>query len=150
MKKILIITLAFLLVFSLSACNAKEKVAEKVVEDIINSDSDSDVDVDFDGDQMTISDDEGNSMTMGGTEWPSGDAAKLIPECKTGDVVYVLEMTGTVNISMENITEDEYNAYLQSIKNAGFTDETTVMNLYYQVTDFLCITAQIPRGTVLL
>ena len=67
-------------------------------------------------------------MTMGGTEWPSGDAAKLIPECKSGNVVYVLEMTGTVNITMEDITEDEYNTYVQQVKNAGFTEEVTTMS----------------------
>ena len=129
MKRVWIIVLAVLLVFSLTACNAKEKAAEKVVEDIINDNSDSDVDVDIDGDTVTVdSEDEDFSVTMGKTDWPTGDVAKMLPECKDGSVTYVLEMTDAVNISVSDISESQYEDYLTRVQNAGFDQNVTTMD----------------------
>ena len=139
-KKLGIIALAILLVFSLSACNAKEKAAEKVVEDIINENSDSDVDVDIDGDTITVdNDDEDFSVTMGETDWPTGDVAKMLPECKDGTVTYVLEMADAVNVSVSEISESEYEDYLTRVKNAGFDQNVATMDsegsFMYTATD---------------
>ena len=140
MKRVWIIVLAVLLVFSLTACNAKEKAAEKVVEDIINDNSDSDVDVDIDGDTVTVdSEDEDFSVTMGKTDWPTGDVAKMLPECKDGSVTYVLEMTDAVNISVSDISESQYEDYLTRVQNAGFDQNVTTMDsegsFMYTATD---------------
>lgn len=139
-KRLGIIALTVLLVFSLTACNAKEKAAEKAAEDIINSNSDSDVDVDIDDGTITVeSDDEDFSVTMGDTDWPTGDVAKMLPECKDGTVTYVLEMTDAVNISVSEISESEYEDYLARVQNAGFDQNVTTMDsegsLMYTATD---------------
>lgn len=129
MKKLGIIALAIMLVFSLTACNAREKAAEEVVEDIINDNSDSDVDVDIDGDTISVeSDDEDFTVTMGDTDWPTGDVANMIPECKDGSVTYVLEMPNAVNISVSNISESEYEDYMARVQNAGFDQNVTTMD----------------------
>ena len=128
-KKLGIILLAVLLIFSLSACNAKEKAAEKAAEDIINSNSDSDVDVDIDDNTITVeSDDEDFSVTMGNTDWPTGDVAKMLPECKDGTVTYVLEMPDAVSVSVSEISESEYEDYLARVQNAGFDQNVMTMN----------------------
>ncbi len=140
MKKLGIIALAVLLVFSLTACNAKEKAAEEAAEDIINSNSDSDVDVDIDGDTITVeSDDEDFTVTMGDTDWPTGDVAKMLPECKDGSVTYVLEMPNAVNVSVSEISESEYEDYLALVQNAGYDQNVTTMDsegsLMYMAAD---------------
>ena len=128
-KKLGIIVLAVMLVFSLTACNAKEKAAEEVVEDIINDNSDSDVDVDIDGDTITVdSEDDDFSVTMGDTDWPTGDVAKMLPECKDGKVTYVLEMSDAVSVSVSEISESEYEDYLSRVQSAGFDQNVMTMN----------------------
>ena len=124
MKKFLITLLAFLLILSMAGCSAKEKAAEKVTEEILE---DAGVDADIDGDKVVIKGEDGQELTIGEGEWPSSDLAKNIPEFKGGTIVSVMESNDSLFIMIEDISDEDFTAYLGEIKET-FTGENYEMN----------------------
>ena len=124
MKKILICLLTFALIFSFAGCGAKEKLEEKAAEKILQG---AGVDANIDGDKVVIKGEDGQELTIGAGEWPSSDLAKSIPEFKGGKVVSVMEADDSLFIMIEEISEDDFTAYLDEIKKI-FTEEAFKMN----------------------
>lgn len=124
MKKFLTGMLALLLVLSLAGCGAKEKLAEKGAEKIFET---AGVDADIDGDKVVIKGEDGQELSIGGGEWPTSDLAKNIPEFKGGKIVSVMEANDSLFIMIEDISDEDFTAYLEEIKET-FTEETYEMN----------------------
>lgn len=128
MKKLLVVLLVLLLVLSFAGCGAKEKAEEKageaLAEKILEN---AGVDADLDGDKVVIKGEDGQELTIGAGEWPSSDLAKSIPEFKGGKVVSVMEADDSLFIMIEEISEDDFTAYLDEIKKI-FTEEAFKMN----------------------
>ena len=124
MKKILICLLIFSLVFSFTGCGAKEKLEEKAAEKILQG---AGVDADIDGDKVVIKGEDGQELTIGAGEWPSSDLAKSIPEFKGGKIVSVMEANDSLFIMIEEISEEDFTAYLDEIKES-FAEGTYEMN----------------------
>lgn len=140
MKKLSII-LAALLLTALVGCGAsekaqeqiQEKAAEKAIEDALGGD----VKVDIDGDKYTYEDKDGNKMEFGSTEWPSDEAAGFIPKFNKGAITGCTIMGNMFLIDLEKVEQEDYDSYLQTVKDAGFTEnsfglEGTETEGYYQ------------------
>jgi hypothetical protein len=131
MKKILVSLLVILLVCSLLAgCGAKEKieqkVGEKIVEKAVEKAVGGNADVDIDGGKVTVTDKEGKSLTIGGTEWPNID---YIPEFKKGQIISATnDGEGNVMIIFQEVDRKDFEDYVESIKK-GFPEETNEMQL---------------------
>jgi hypothetical protein len=90
-KKAVIILLVVFMVVAVGGCGAKErmeeKVAESVVEGLINKAVDGEGKVDLDGDKVSIKGKDGEEFSFGAAEWPESGAAKQIPQLSQGTVV---------------------------------------------------------------
>lgn len=124
MKKFLIVMLILLLALSLAACGAKEKAAEKAAEKILEN---AGVEANIDGDKVVVKGEDGEELTIGEGEWPSSDLAKSIPEFKDGKIVSVMEANDSLFIMIEEISEEDFTAYLDEIKDV-FTEEAYEMS----------------------
>ena len=120
MKKLLIVLLAFVLALSFIGCGAKEKTAEKILKGV-------GVNADIDGDKVVISGEDGQELTFGSGEWPTSDLAKSIPEFKGGDIISVMEADDSLFIMIEEISEKDFTAYLERIKEI-FSEEPYELN----------------------
>jgi hypothetical protein len=125
MKHLKIIFYTSMLILLLGGCGVKEKleekageaIAEKMIEDAGGGD------VDIDGDKVTIKGENGEEITVGGTQWPESELAKSIPEFKDGEVASVLDSTDSVIITLESVKEEDATSYFEAIKN-DFKEES--------------------------
>lgn len=128
-NKITVGLLTVLLALSLAGCGVKEKVnekiSEKVTEGIMGKAAGGDVDVDLDGDQVTFKDQDGNKLTVGDSKWPDTGAANLLPELKKGRILSIANSDEACVVIMENITEKDFQQYIETLKAKGFTKEVT-------------------------
>ncbi len=124
MKKILIGLLVFMLALSFAGCGARERAAENAAEKILQG---AGVDADIDGDKVVIKGEDGQELTIGAGEWPSSDLAKSVPEFKGGKIVSVMEANDSLFIMIEEISEEDFMAYLDEIKGS-FAEGTYEMN----------------------
>lgn len=128
MKKLLIGLLVLLLALSLAGCGAKEKAEEKageaVAEKILE---DAGVDADIDGDKVVIKGEDGQELSIGAGEWPTSGLAGHIPVFEGGKIVSVMEAEDSLFIMIEDVSEGDFTAYLEEIKEA-FTGENYEMN----------------------
>jgi hypothetical protein len=65
---------------------------------------------------MVIKGEDGQEMTIGGTEWPTSDIVKGIPQCKDGKITGVMESGEGVFIIMEEVSEKDFEDYLEKIR----------------------------------
>ena len=124
MKKFLIGLLILLMALSIAGCGAKEKAAEKAAEKILQG---AGVDADIDGDKVVIKGEDGQELTIGAGKWPSSDLAKSVPEFKGGKIASVMEANDSLFIMIEEISEEDFMAYLDEIKGS-FAEGTYEMN----------------------
>lgn len=132
MKKIPIAFLVILLACSLlTGCGVKEKIEQKVGEKIVEkvvekAVGDENTKVDIDGGKITVKGKEGESITLGGTEWPDID---YIPEFKKGKIISAAnDGEGNVMIILEKVDQKDFENYLESIKK-DFPEETNEMQM---------------------
>ena len=95
---------------------AGEALAENMLEDAGGGD------VDIDGDKVTITGENGETLTTGGNEWPKSDLAKSVPEFKEGTITAVLDSSDYVMVSLESVKEADAAAYYEIVKEE-FTQE---------------------------
>lgn len=119
MKKLFVILTALFLIAALAGCGTSEKAAEKALEDALGGD----VNVDIDGDKYVYEDKDGNKIEVGGSEWPTGGTAKLIPKFDKGTIVSVVEMEDSCIIDIDEVGKSDFETYFQKIKGAGFTQD---------------------------
>ena len=124
MKKFLIGLLVLLLVLAIAGCGAKEKAAEKAAEKILKG---AGVDADIEGNKVVVKGEDGQELTIGAGEWPTSDLAKNIPEFKGGKIVSVMEANDSLFIMIEEISEEDFTAYLEETKEV-FPEETFKMD----------------------
>lgn len=122
MKKLAVILSALLLVAALAGCGASEKAQEKATEKAIEGALGGDVKVDIDGEKYTYEDKDGNKMEVGGTEWPTDEAAAFIPKFDKQPVTACTVMGNIYLIDIEKVEQKDYESYLQTVKDAGFTE----------------------------
>ncbi|HNW03853.1 MAG TPA: hypothetical protein PLP20_05405 [Oscillospiraceae bacterium] len=133
------IALALALILVLAGCG-KEKVTEEIneaaEEAVINGALGGDATVDIDGDQYVFEDSEGNKTTVGGAEWPTGVSADMIPKFEKGDQTSSVVTDQFCSLQFENVEREDFDAYLETVKNAGFTQQTVEATIdtaiYYQ------------------
>ncbi len=129
MKRIISCLLAVLLFASLAGCGLAEKLekkaGEKAAEGFLGGIGGGDVDID--GDKMTFKGEDGEAFTMGGTEWPASELAKVIPEFTKGEITSVIESSDGVMVGVDSVEEADYGSYLEDIKK-DFTADAYEMN----------------------
>jgi len=132
MKKLPVALLVILLFCSLLAgCGVKEnieqKLSEKIVEKVVEKAvGDENTKVDIDGEKITVKGKEGESFTIGGTEWPDID---YIPEFKKGQIISATnDGQGNAMIIIEDVDQKSYEDYLENIKN-DFPEEANEIQL---------------------
>lgn len=131
-KKILIICLVILMLFSFVSCKkavekAVEGAAEKAFEDALekNSDDDVKVEIDIDDDKMEIKTEDGSMIVdADGVEWPD-EAPDFIPVYK-GKLIAVTTMGGVINATTDEATEDGAKEYIEEF--SGW-EEVSVMSV---------------------
>jgi hypothetical protein len=130
MKKILILSLIIVLVFTLAGCggvkqNIEKKVGEKITETIIEKAvGDENTQVDIDGETITIKGADGGEVSLGGSEWP---AVAGLPEFKGGEIISAAnDGEGNVMIIMEDVEENDFKGYLEEISK-DFTEDVMQM-----------------------
>lgn len=123
MKKVWVILTSLLLVLALAGCGASEKAQEKAAEKALEDALGDDVNVDIDGDKYVYEDKDGNKIEVGGSEWPTGETAKLIPKFDTGTIVSVVEMENSCIIDIDEVEKSDFETYFQKIKDAGFAQD---------------------------
>jgi len=126
-KKIVVVLISTLMVLTLASCGVREKVndkiSEKVTEGVINKATGGAGTVDIDGDKLTIKGEDGEELTIGGTEWPDSGAASMIPKVKNGTVVSAFNAEKACIIILEKVTEQDYADYVDELKGLGFTND---------------------------
>ena len=134
MKKTLAVLLVLLLVSSLGGCGFRERLAEKAGEEMVEDilDNYTSANVEIDGDHVTIEDEEGNSYSYGGSEWPTSDLAKAIPEFTSGTILTVMDGSDGVYVYLEEVEQAAFETYLDTIKGdfTGDTYEATIDGTY--------------------
>lgn len=134
MKKVLILSILVLLITSLFVgCNLKEKAVEKagekLTEKFLEGAMGGDGKVDVSSGGVTIKDKDGNETTIGETTWPTSKTADLLPKCKKGKVVGVLNSTNNCLITLQEIEQSDFEAYIEEVKGAGYTVEVTELDV---------------------
>lgn len=138
-----------------TGCNMEEKIGEKIAEELIEKSAGDEVEVNIDGEDVTYTTEDGEvtfssededtfeiesedgSVMQGGEDmkWPTDQAAAYLPSCSAGKVSYLMNSEESCIIIMDEVSQDDYDDYVQTIKDAGFTNnavESTAedMDLY--------------------
>lgn len=136
MKKKPVVLLVILLVcFLLTGCGVKEKIEQKVGEKLVEkvvekAVGDENTKVDIDGEKITVKGKDGESFTIGSSEWPDID---YIPEFKKGKIISTTnDGEGNAMIILEKVDQKDFEDYVESIKK-DFPEETNEM----QVEEYL-------------
>ncbi len=131
LKKLLALLVAVLMTAALSGCFIREqinkKIGEAVTEGIVNQFA-SGADIDIDGEEIVIQGEDGEEVTFGGTDWPQGDAADLLPALNTGTISSVMNSGDYCMIIVTDVSESDYNDYVQAIQDTGFSQEPFTMD----------------------
>lgn len=114
MRRFVKLLLLLILVCSLVGCGTKKKAEDAIVEKILENSTGSKVDIDKD--KITIETKEGETMTIGSTEWPKSSLAKNVPEINDKKIVGVMDSEDYTMITLENIDMDFFTKYKESVK----------------------------------
>lgn len=114
MKKALAILLALCLIATFAGCRVKQKLSEKILENIIGNAGGGDVDID--GDTVTFQGEDGSSTTVGSTKWPESDFAKNIPEFKKGTISYVMQSEEYIYVTVDEVEAEDAESYAKTIR----------------------------------
>lgn len=125
-KRILAIILVLVILFTLGACGIRkkvdEKISEKITEGVVSKITGGKADIDFDKGGLTIKED-GQEVTFGGSEWPEGKAANLLPKLKKGNITSVISSNNLSMITIEGIDEKVFKEYIEELKDKGFEND---------------------------
>ncbi|HHX86590.1 MAG TPA: hypothetical protein GX693_00245 [Firmicutes bacterium] len=148
LKRCMAVLLGVVLLLSLTGCGVKkkveEKVTEKITEGIIDKVAGEDVDIDLDDGKINIKDKDGTEWSIGGGEWPKGEAASLIPEFKKGKIESVIETTEGCMIFVVEVDQKDYEKYIDQLTSAGYTED--VVN--YSDSDALMYSARFEEKAI--
>lgn len=155
MEKLIGCFLIFILLLSLAGCGVKEKLEQKAGEALAENalEDAGGGDVDIDGDTVTITGENGEKLTAGGSEWPKSELAKSVSEFKEGKITAVLDSSDYVMVTMESVKEADALAYFETVKEE-FTQEPFEVNVDGSISfgaknaDGICVTLQYTEETL--
>lgn len=125
MKKIFLLLLLALSILLVSGCSfITEKITNKIVGEVLENAAGDDADIDIDEGKVVIKDEDGSEIVIGGTEWPTGEAAQTIPIFEDGEIIYITDSVTAAMISIIDVTENEYTDYVEKLKSEGFTENS--------------------------
>lgn len=125
MKKTVLFLLLTLTILIASGCGfIAEKITGKVAVDLLDKASGKDADVNIDEGKIIIKDEAGSEIVIGGTKWPTGEAAQTIPVFEAGEIEYVTDSVASAMISLKNVKLSEYTEYIEKLKSEGFTENS--------------------------
>ncbi len=75
-----------------------------------------------------IKGEDGEEVTFGSTEWPSGEAADLLPSLSNGTVSSVMNSEKYCMIIVTGVSESDFNNYVQAVQDVGFSENPFTMN----------------------
>lgn len=135
MKKILIYLFIFVLVLSFAGCGAKDKLEQKIGEGITEKilEESSDGKVDIDDGTITFEGEDGETVVIGGTKWPTSDLAKNVPKFEKGNIISTMESSESLTIALEAVKKEDFLKYLEKIK-ADYTEEAFESNSEGNIT----------------
>lgn len=134
----MIIAAAF--VFLMAGCNLKEKISDKISEQMIESTIGEDADVEINGDDvsyttedgemtvdesgMTYEGEDGTVIASGGEyEWPLDQAAAYLPKLECGTITYIANGPDTCMLLVESLVLEDYQSYKEAVIAAGYTKD---------------------------
>ena len=158
MKKIFFVIILLCFCFTLASCGKITKsivsdIKDKVDENIDNNDKDEDIDdediddygdgYDYDSDDdsdydyedntldgsFEFEDNEGNKIVIG-TEWPSNEYTKQLPEFNIGTITFSSFDNSGGGISASDVSEKDYKSYVKKLKDKGFTKNVEDVNAF--------------------
>lgn len=122
-KRLGVILFCLILGMAFAGCNLKEKAANAVQDKILEEAMGDNVDIDTNDGEVRVSGEDGEELVFGGGEWPVDKAAALIPEFKSGKVESVMNSDDYCMVIVEDSSEKDWQAYVESLKKAGFSDD---------------------------
>lgn len=131
MNKVAIYIILIALILSLTACGAKQKMEEKITEKIVETAVGGDVDID--GEEVTIKGENGEEVTVGGTDWPSSDIADKLPEFKKGEITSAVSAEGYLLIIVEKVDDQDFIDYYKDILK-NYTINSNISKSYNGLT----------------
>lgn len=125
-RKVLVILITILMMFSLSACGVREslneKIVEKVSETVVEKATDGAVNMDIKDGQISLKGQDGEEITFGDTKWPEDKAGAQLPKFNKGQVISVVNAEAACVIILEKVEKQDFLAYIDEIKDAGFVN----------------------------
>ena len=127
LRKAVLVLLCVVLVFSLTACNVKqkinEKIAEKVTEGVLEKIAGDGTEIDISESGITFEGKGGEKISIGAGEWPKGGAADLIPKFKKGTIISVVNTDEGCMLIIEEVDKKDVENYIEEIKGLGYTKD---------------------------
>lgn len=131
-KKISLILLVVVMMFSVASCGAKQKVndkiAEKVTEGVINKATGGDANVDIDGDKISVQGKDGEKVTFGETKWPDNPIAIKLPEFKAGKIISSVITDQALMVIVEGADLEDFQQYVEKLKEKGYVNDPSEMS----------------------
>lgn len=110
LTRLFLLICLLLMLMSLVACNIKQKIGEKLIENALGNN------VDINGDEIKIKGENGQEVTYGSKKWPDSELAKKIPKFEKGTIEGTFVDKKAIIISMQDVKEADFNSYLEKIK----------------------------------
>ena len=108
------------------------QATEQAAENLIESQTGADVDVSDGGGTVTFSDEETDTTVQGGsgTELPAGFPSD-IPQPPSGQLMAALENPDGLSVmwTVDGLTAEAFDAYVASVKSAGYSSEMSATDL---------------------
>lgn len=115
LKKIFVLALCIIMACTAAACqNIGNVIGEKIVETVLGKK------IEIKGELYTVTHADGMKYLYSNGKWPGVSIAKLIPAPGVGIVVRTLYTCDSCVITIDNITENDYNKYLKKTVAAGY------------------------------
>lgn len=125
-RKIILILITILMMFSLTSCGVREslneKIVEKVSETVVEKATDGALNMDIKDGEISFKDEDGEEVTFGATKWPEDKAGSLIPKFEKGKIVSVINSEAGSMIALEEVEEKDFKAYIEEVMELGFTN----------------------------
>lgn len=122
-KQIICATAAWSAIALVTGCGGQKNAAEKLQETLINAALPSGAKADIDGQQMTITDGDGNRTEIGGGSWPRGELADAIPKFTGGTQDSSVVTAEACMITFSKVDKKAADAYLASVRARGFDQD---------------------------
>ena len=129
-KQVISLPLTLLLAFSLAGCgNSAQEQVDTDTESATEQSAQAQNGVQSQDDSDSSEQPESSSLLSGGGEWPSTKVGRTFPEPQFASKPYSVSTSGDTAaiIYYDNVTSDEVTAYINTLKDAGYTNNVSEM-----------------------